>query len=81
MVFVVLYPGAPEGSNGSGPGFKASQKTGPPVKSNPTDWEKPGTFLFYFLIYGVILGLQCLYFLVFSFLLFFQFECSPITWR
>ena len=25
--FVVLYPGAPEGSTGSGSGFKASQKT------------------------------------------------------
>ena len=26
--FVVLCPGTPEGSTGSGPGFKASQKTG-----------------------------------------------------
>ena len=29
LVFVVLCPGTPEGSTGSGSGFKASQKTGP----------------------------------------------------
>ena len=28
MVFAVLCPGKPEGSTGSGSGFKASQKTG-----------------------------------------------------
>ena len=28
MLFVVLFPGTPEGSTGSGSGFKASQKTG-----------------------------------------------------
>ena len=28
MVFVVLCPGTPEGSTGSGSGFKASQRTG-----------------------------------------------------
>ena len=27
MLFVVLCPGSPEGSSGSGSGFKASQKT------------------------------------------------------
>ena len=32
MVFVVLCPGAPEGSTGSDSGFKASQKTGPQLK-------------------------------------------------
>ena len=32
MVFVVLCPGAPEGSTDSGSGFKASQKTGPRIK-------------------------------------------------
>ena len=42
MFFVVLCPGAPEGSTGSGSGFKASQKTGHGFKSHPTDWEKPG---------------------------------------
>ena len=31
--FVVLCPGTPEGSTGSGSGFKAS---------HPIDWEKPG---------------------------------------
>ena len=28
MIIVVLCPGTPEGSTGSGSGFKASQKTG-----------------------------------------------------
>ena len=32
MVFVVLCPGTPEGSTGSGSGFKASQKTGQQLK-------------------------------------------------
>ena len=40
MLFVVLCPGTPEGSTGSGSGFKASQKTG--QRLHPTDWEKPG---------------------------------------
>ena len=31
--FVVLCPGTPEGSTGSGSGFKASQKTGQRLKS------------------------------------------------
>ena len=42
IFFVVLCPGAPEGSTGSGSGFKASQKTGHGFKSHPTDWENPG---------------------------------------
>ena len=41
LYFLVLCPGAPEGSTGSGSGFKASQKTGHNFKSHPTDWEKP----------------------------------------
>ena len=41
MLFVVLCPGTPEGSTGSGSGFKASKRdTG--LTSHPTDWEKPG---------------------------------------
>ena len=40
--FVVLCPGAPEGSTGSGSDFKASQKTGYGLKSYPNDWEKLG---------------------------------------
>ena len=32
MLFVVLRPGTPEGSSGSGSGFKASQKTGQRLK-------------------------------------------------
>ena len=42
MSVVVLCPGAPDGSTGSGSGFKASQKSGHGFKSHPTDWEKPG---------------------------------------
>ena len=41
MLFMVLCPGTPEGSTGSGSGFKASRKTGNGVKSHPTDWKKP----------------------------------------
>ena len=36
MLFVVLCPGTPEGSTGSGSGFKASQKTGNGLKSHQT---------------------------------------------
>ena len=32
MLFVVLCPGTPEGSTGSGSGFKSSQKTGQRLK-------------------------------------------------
>ena len=32
MLFVVLCPGTPKGSTSSGSGFKASQKTGQPLK-------------------------------------------------
>ena len=32
VLFVVLCPGTPEGSTGSGSGFKASQKTGQRLK-------------------------------------------------
>ena len=32
MLFVVLCPGTPEGSTGSGSGFKASQRTGQRLK-------------------------------------------------
>ena len=42
MAFVVLCPGTPEGSTGSGSGFKASQKRGNGLMFHPTDWEKPG---------------------------------------
>ena len=40
MLSVVLCPGTPKGSTGSGSGFKASQKTGKGLKYHPTDWEK-----------------------------------------
>ena len=34
MLFVVLCSGTPEGSTGSGSGFKASQKTGQRLKAS-----------------------------------------------
>ena len=42
MLFVVLCPGTPEGSTGSGCGFKASQKTGQRLKVS-SDRIEPGT--------------------------------------
>ena len=42
MIFVVLCPGTPEGSTGSGSGFKASQKTGQRLKDSSDRLEKPG---------------------------------------
>ena len=43
MLFVVLCPGTPEGSTGSGSGFlKRLRKRENSLKSHPTDWEKPG---------------------------------------
>ena len=43
MLFVALCPGTPEGSTGSGSGFKASQKTGQRLKvSSDSDiWLVP----------------------------------------
>ena len=43
-----LYPGAPEGSTGSGSDLKAFQKTGPRLKSHPTD--RLNLFCFFVLI-------------------------------
>ena len=42
MLFVVLCPGTPEGSTGSGSGFKASQKTGQRLKVSPDRLGKAG---------------------------------------
>ena len=42
MVFVVLRPGTPEGSTGSGSGLKRLRRRVNGLKSHPTDWEKPG---------------------------------------
>ena len=36
MLFVVLCPGTPGGSTGSGSGFKAGANG---LRSHPTDWE------------------------------------------
>ena len=38
---MVLCPGAPVGSTGSGFNFKASQKMGNSLRSHSTNWEKP----------------------------------------
>ena len=45
MLFVVLCPGTPEGSTGSGSGFKASQKTGQRLKVSS---DRLGEALMYF---------------------------------
>ena len=42
MLFVVLCPGIPEGSTGSGSGFKASQKTGQRLKVSSDRLGKAG---------------------------------------
>ena len=43
MLFVVLCPGTPEGSTGSGSGFnRLRRRRVNGLKSHPTDWEKPG---------------------------------------
>ena len=42
MIFVVLCPGTPEGSTGSGSGFKASQKTGQRLKVSPDRQREAG---------------------------------------
>ena len=42
MVFVVLYLGAPEGSTGSGSGFKASQKMGSWLGVSSDRLREPG---------------------------------------
>ena len=50
MFFVVLCPGTPEGSTGSGSGFKASQKTGQRLKVSsdrllsPSDYNQIDIF-------------------------------------
>ena len=45
MLFVVLCPGTPEGSTGSGSGFKASQKMGQWLKVS-SDRLRCQTYLF-----------------------------------
>ena len=42
MLFVVLCPGAPEGSTGNGDGFRTSQKTGPRLKVSSDRLGEPG---------------------------------------
>ena len=49
MLFVVLCPGTPEGSTGSGSGFKASQKTGQRLKVSSDRLGEAGNTLIMFL--------------------------------
>ena len=49
MLFVVLCPGTPEGSTGSGSGFKASQKTGQRLKVSSDRLGEAGNRSFMFL--------------------------------
>ena len=44
MLFVDLCPGTPEGSTGSGSGFKASQKTGQRLKVSSNRLGEAGFF-------------------------------------
>ena len=46
MAFVVLCPGTPEGSTGSGSGFKASQKTGQQLKVSSDRLGEAGNQIF-----------------------------------
>ena len=46
MLFVVLCPGTPKGSTGSGSGFKASQKTGQQLKVSSDRLGEAGIFCF-----------------------------------
>ena len=41
MVFVVLCPGTPEGSTGSGSGFQRLRRRDKSLNTHTTDWEKP----------------------------------------
>ena len=43
MFFVILCPGAPEVSTGSGSGLKHLRRWGHSLKSHPTDWETQGS--------------------------------------
>ena len=45
MLFVVLCPGTPEGSTGSGSGFKASQKTGQGLKVSSDRLGEEASFM------------------------------------
>ena len=45
MLFVVLCSGTPEGSTGSGSGFKASQKTGQRLKVSSDTLGEVGKLL------------------------------------
>ena len=42
MLFVILCPGTPDSSTGSGSGFKASQKTGQRLKVSSDSLEEAG---------------------------------------
>ena len=51
MLFVVLCPGTPEGSTGSGSGFKASQKTGQRLKVSSDRLGEAGRVILSTMVY------------------------------
>ena len=53
MLFVVLCPGTPEGSTGSGSGFKASQKTGQRLKVSSDRLGEAGYLKMWYLIVSI----------------------------
>ena len=57
MLFVVLCPGTPEGSTGSGSGFKASQKTGQRLKVSS---DRIRIFFFFFFLWPCSLAVPVL---------------------
>ena len=77
MLFVVLCPGTPEGSTGSGSGFKASQKTGQRLKVSSDRLGEAGNrtcapwFTRHrFIPYTTAASVMCMFILVQSFTLF-----------
>ena len=64
MLFVVLCPGTPEGSTGSGSGLKRLRRRGNGLKSHPTDWEKPGIEPATLSLYPLYLELRIIYLFV-----------------
>ena len=50
---MVLCPGAPESSTGSGPGFKASQKTGKRLKVSSDRLGEVNIYIYIYYVSGI----------------------------
>ena len=68
MLLVVLYPGTPEGSTGSGSGFKASQKTGQRLKVSSNRQNSYGLCLIIIvfkyllhMVFSLTINMDCLF--------------------